>query len=625
MTVNSIYSLDVIKKLKFLTAMPPKKYSVFSADIHPWRWLEAWYRLPLGLATLLMAAPLLVALWAMVWTNLEIQTQSRQQEENVRVTRASQLSTESLKTLLVSADLVLLELRRYWLNKPHEFFKVLESRHDKLQLGTDFDVFVVDASGKVVKSTSPAHVIRDNLHYIPPMSRHQADTKDRLFLGPAFFDNITERWQLPFTRRLLSASGKFVGIMVFLVPPEYFNTVLEATNLQNGSIFSIVDLTTGDVILRNAQVNDPTDAQPESVQSEDFWSFLNLGIPKVDAGDMVNQLPPPISKVSASSLVKLQVAPHNGLKRNAFSIDHIERLNAWNKLDRIPLVVTVGTPASDLDKLLAIHRLRHILTGTAFSLLVLTLAAGFNRYDRSRRQSRQALAASEQDLRQLAAHQTDLLEEERKFIAREIHDDLGQRLSVLRLDLAMLMKTMQSNCSIDLLPRAEQVKDAIDDLLRLTRDLAKKVRPPSLEIGFLPAVEALCDEFLTRLPIQLNFVNNTEQNFQPDDACAIAAYRILQECLANASRHAQCQHIHVSLAVHEDWLYLRVVDDGIGFDPKASHTGRRTFGLLGMRERVAALHGEMRLQSQAGQGCKIVFMLPLNSTAADFKPLIASQ
>jgi signal transduction histidine kinase len=335
---------------------------------------------------------------------------------------------------------------------------------------------------------------------------------------------------------------------------------------------------------------------------------------------MVSQLPPPIEQLSASALSRLQAVPVSGINRAVFDVDHVERLYAWHKLERIPLLVNVGTTAILFDDVLATHRLRHLATGAAFSLLVLTLAAGFNRYDRMRRRSRETLEDSEQALRKLASHQTDLLEDERKFIAREIHDDLGQRLSVLRLDLSMAISGISSASAADLLVQGTQLKASIDDILHVTRELAKKVRPPSLEIGFLPAIEALCDEFQNRLPFTLRFVNHADNTFQPDDACAIAAYRILQESLTNASRYAQCQHIDISLSVHDDWLHLRVIDDGIGFDPTVHNTNRRTFGLLGMRERVAALHGEMRLQSQTGQGCKLLVMLPLNRTAANTRP-----
>lgn len=604
--------------------MPSEKYSVFSVDAHPNRWLQAWSRLPLALTTSLMAAPLLVALWFMVCSNLQIQSQKLLQEEEGRVSRASHLSAESLKTLFVSADLVLLELRRYWLNRPEEFLKVLQGHHDKLQLGSSFDVFVVNASGKVVRSSSPARVLHNNLNFSPPWSRHQDDPQDRLLLGPAFFDSITKRWQLPFTRRLLSPSGTFEGVMVFLVSPDYFNLMLQATSLQKDSVFSIVDLDTGDLILRSTQVNLQPTAELPSTKVTDFWSVLNLGIPAVGSGSKVNQWLETHDRLSTLALIRLRTLLNSGTMRTVFVVDQVERLYAWKKLERIPLLVSIGTPATPFDKVLTIQRWRHAIAGAGFSLLVLMFAAGFNLYDRARCRNRQALAASEQALRQLAMHQTDLLEEERKFISREIHDDLGQRLSVLRLDLARVLRTMQ-NASGDLLARTEELKAAIDDILRTTRDLAKKVRPPSLDIGFLPAIEALCDEFQDRLPCSVHLVNNADITIQSDDACAITAYRVLQEALSNAARHAQCQRIDISLAVHNDWLYLRVVDDGIGFDPSAHNTGRRTLGLLGMRERVAALHGEMRLKSQPGQGCTLLIMLPLNSTVADSKPMAVSS
>jgi signal transduction histidine kinase len=249
------------------------------------------------------------------------------------------------------------------------------------------------------------------------------------------------------------------------------------------------------------------------------------------------------------------------------------------------------------------------VTGVAFSLLALALAAGFNLYDRSRRRSRQAL-------RELAAHQTDLIEDERRLLAREIHDDLGQRLTALRLDLAMAIRAMRSTCAVDLLAPVEQLKDAIDDILRIARDLSKKVRPPSLDIGFLPAVEALCDEFNERLPATVRLVNHTRAGIVPSEACAIAAYRLLQESLNNAARHAHGQHIDISLDVVDGWLHLWVVDDGVGFDAQTKPR-HRTYGLLGMRERVAALGGELRLKSQPGQGCKLLFLLPMSGTATE--------
>jgi signal transduction histidine kinase len=601
--------------------MPSKKYSVFSSEAPNSQALQAWHRLPLALTTLVLAAPLLVVLWAILWFSLGIETQNRQQKEDSFVIRTSLLGTESLRTLLASADLVLLQLRHHWLNHPDEFHAVLQARHDTLQLGSPFEVFVVDAKGKVHQSVGITRVVHHLSDYAALWSRHQKDNQDQVLMGPVFFDRISQRWQLPLTRRLLSPSGAFIGIMVFLVPSDYFNRVLHATNLPEGSVFSIIDLSSGDLILRSLQVNGHSavdvngDGKPDTAQ--DFWFFLNLGIPAINSGIMVSELPPVMDRLPSAALTDLKNLPVSGTSRMASTVDRVERLYAWSKLERQPLVVTVGTPSSRVDSTVSIQKLRYLATGSAFSLLVLLLVAGFNVYNRSRSISRETLKASEQALHQLAFYQTDLIEDERKFIAREIHDDFGQRLSALRLGLAMLIIGMQNTCSADLQARATQLKDAIDALMLVTRHLAKKVRPPMLDIGFLPAVEALCDDFQSRQLFKLSLVNYASNTLQPDPLCAIAAYRILQESLTNAARHAHCKHVDISLEVHADWLHLRVVDDGVGFDPLANPdpSSRRTFGLLGMRERIAALHGNMRLRSQTGQGCKLLVLLPLNSAA----------
>lgn len=616
--------------------MQSAKYSVIAANTPPFRLLQAWYRLPLALATVIVATPFLVGLWAKVQSDSAVRSQSLRQKEVALVTRTSRLSAETMETLLVSADLVLLELRRYWQNHPEEFHKVLQRRHDTLQLGSAFDVFIVDSSGSVVQSTDPAHTVPDNIQYNTLWSRHKKDIRDQMLMGPAFYESTTQRWQLPITRRLLSPTGKFVGIIVFLVPHDYFSRVLQATNLKIDSVFSIVDLETGDLILRSTQVSDPqstsastdvnanVNADAESNTWQGFWAPFNLEAPQKAPDMMVSQLPPPVDRLTSKALEAVNALPTSGMDHLVSGVDKIERLYAWHKMSRVRVVVSVGTPTRQFDTLHAINWWRHAATGAAFSLLVMLLSYGFNFYDRSRRSNQHRLKASEQALRSLAVHQTDLLEDERKFIAREIHDDIGQRIGILRLDLAMLIQAMQNNSSAELLARPKQLKDDADDLLRVTRDLAQKVRPPLLDIGFIPAIEGLCEEFQNRLPFKLRLVNHADATLQPDDACAIAAYRILQESLSNAIRHSQCQHIDVSLAVHDDWLHLRVVDDGIGFDP-AAQTSRRTFGLLGMRERVAALDGDMRLQSQVGLGCKLLAVLPLNSTAANIQPRSFNQ
>jgi signal transduction histidine kinase len=589
--------------------MSPDQHRASSVDNHLTRVVQAWHGLPLTLASLIMAAPLLVLLWALVWSALQTKTQALQQKEEGSITRNSQLSAQSLKTLFVSADQVLLELRGYWQNHPAEFEQVLQDRRNKLELGDVFDVTVIDARAHVVKSRTQQSAIHHTLYDSTLWSRHRDDPQDRLLMGPAFLDRITDLWLLPFTRPLLSSSGEFEGVITFLVPTDYFSRVLQHTTLRNDSVFSLIDLETGNLILRGIKVPGAPTTNSNSTSSTGFWSMLNAATPVSSSGVIVSQLPPPVSSLSDSALNAANALPVSGMGWSVSEIDPIERLYGWEKLERIPLLLSVGAPTSGFDKLLSTHQLRHAITGLAFSLLALALAAGFNLYDRSRRRNRQAL-------RLLAAHQTDLIEDERRLLAREIHDDLGQRLTALRLDLAMAINAMRSTSSAGLLAQVEQLKGAIDDILRITRDLSKKVRPPSLDIGFLPAVEALCDEFNERLPATVRFVNHTHTGIVPSEACAIAAFRLLQESLNNAARHAHCRHIDISLDVVDGWLHLWVVDDGVGFDPQTKPRNR-TYGLLGMHERVAALGGELRLKSQTGQGCKLLFLLHMSGTATE--------
>ena len=584
------------------------KHKESPANNQRMRVVQAWHRLPLSLASLIMAAPWLILLWTMVGSNLKMQTRTLQQNEEGRIIRSGQLSAQSLKTLFVSADQVLLELRRYWQHHPTEFQQVLQDRFDKLELSEAFDVTVIDTLGHVVKSRKQKNALDHPLYDSTLWSRHRDKRQDRLLIGPAFLDTLTGLWLLPFTRPLLSRSGQFEGLITFLAPTDYLSRVLQSTTLSHDSVFSIIDLESGNLILRGTKTHDPATEQRTALSSTGFWAMLSAGAPMERAGVMVSQLPHPISRLSNNGLAALAALPVSGMRRTRFEVDPIERLYFWEKLERTPLLLSVGAATHDFDSLVATHQLRHLMTGIAFSLLALAFAAGFNIDVRSRRRSQQAL-------RQLAAHQTDLIEDERKLLAREIHDDLGQRLTALRLDLAMTMRAMQSTCSAELLAQVGQLKRAIDDILRIARELAQKVRPPSLDIGFLPAVEALCDEFNERLPATVRLTHHSHTRIDPSEACGIAAYRLLQESLNNAARHAHCQHIDISLDVIDGWLSLRVIDDGIGFDAQANNR-KRTFGLLGMRERVAALGGEMRLQSQPGQGSKLLVWLPLNGMNA---------
>ncbi|RZI44237.1 PAS domain S-box protein [Herbaspirillum sp. HC18] len=229
-------------------------------------------------------------------------------------------------------------------------------------------------------------------------------------------------------------------------------------------------------------------------------------------------------------------------------------------------------------------------------------------------QSKQNEAEIEQSremLRALTAHQMVVREEEGKRIAREIHDELGQRLTVLRMDVMMLPKLLAGPAA----PVSEasvRMRDTIDGIIRIVRNISSYLRPAALDIDLLLAVEWLLDDFHASLGIPCNLNNKLDDSLDLDDERATGVFRILQESLTNIARHANAKHIEVTLELVDRHLHLHVKDDGTGFELKRRNA-QKTFGLRGMRERAVALGGEISILSSPGSGTTVFASIPLSS------------
>ncbi|MGZ3237365.1 MAG: PAS domain-containing sensor histidine kinase [Burkholderiaceae bacterium] len=212
-------------------------------------------------------------------------------------------------------------------------------------------------------------------------------------------------------------------------------------------------------------------------------------------------------------------------------------------------------------------------------------------------------------LQDLSAHQFSVKEEERKRIAREIHDELGQRLTVLRMDVLMLRKhpDAQSQSIKDTINR---LRDSIDDLLGIIRNIASALRPAALDIGFVMAVEWLIDEFRTTLKIPCTFKNHVVDSIFLDDERATGIFRILQESLTNIMRHARAKNITITLDIKERFLFLKIQDDGIGFSEEYVKS-KKSYGLVGMRERAVMLNGELFISSSQTAGTAVNVRIPI--------------
>ncbi|CAN5467864.1 hypothetical protein BH11PSE11_BH11PSE11_04430 [soil metagenome] len=230
------------------------------------------------------------------------------------------------------------------------------------------------------------------------------------------------------------------------------------------------------------------------------------------------------------------------------------------------------------------------------------------------KQREAALDQSQEMLRALSAHQMEVKEAERRRIAREIHDELGQILTVLRMDLLMLPKVI-GNQDQSLGEMIDRMRDNIDGILRTVRNIASELRPAALDIGLIFGMEWLVDEFQTSLGIPCTFTNSVG-NIALDDHHATGIFRILQESLTNVARHARASRIEVSFDIVDDRLCLAVRDDGDGFESE-SWTSHKSYGLVGMRERAAMLGGAIEIFSARGRGTVLHVSIPLSRHIAE--------
>ncbi|WPP44787.1 PAS domain S-box protein [Pseudomonas sp. AN-1] len=219
-----------------------------------------------------------------------------------------------------------------------------------------------------------------------------------------------------------------------------------------------------------------------------------------------------------------------------------------------------------------------------------------------------ALAESQAQLRELAAHLESVREEEKARIAREVHDELGQMLTVLKLELSMC-QLAHGEGDADLRQRLQHMSKLLAQLFQVVRDVATALRPPILDAGIASAIEWQARRFEARTGIPC-LVEVPEQLPALGEGKATGLFRVLQEALTNIMRHAQAHSVEIRLSREAGELQLCIADDGAGFDPAQVRSG--SFGLVGMRERVAMFGGSLRLDSTPGQGTTLYVRVPLD-------------
>jgi PAS domain S-box-containing protein len=224
------------------------------------------------------------------------------------------------------------------------------------------------------------------------------------------------------------------------------------------------------------------------------------------------------------------------------------------------------------------------------------------------------LRESKDELKELASAASSAREQEKMRIARELHDELAQAMTGLKMDLSMVRMTTPQP-SAQLAARLDKMDREIDGTIAAMRRIAADLRPLALDdLGLVPALESLVKSFQQRSHVRCELAVS-HPDFALRETHATAVFRIVQEALTNVAKHAKANQVEVTIMGGDGDLVVTVRDDGVGFAVDAARKPN-SYGLLGLRERAYLLGGHARLTSEPGGGTEVEVRLPLDSRAS---------
>jgi signal transduction histidine kinase len=287
-------------------------------------------------------------------------------------------------------------------------------------------------------------------------------------------------------------------------------------------------------------------------------------------------------------------------------LDWSGKLQTWNgrQLEHADqaLVIQFGNLQRGLSQSLAIG------FGSGF-LLVLGSMAYIVRLERQTHNRYVQLARSQHELQKLSSRLLDAQETERRSISRELHDEVGQSLGALLVDIGRL-STSLSHDRPEVKPQLENMKSVAERTFQSVRNIALLLRPSMLDdLGLVAALEWQGREVSRRSEIEVDVESEDVPEDLPDEY-RICIYRLVQEALNNTVRHSGARNAKVRVGRSANGIVVRVSDDGRGFDPNRA----RGLGILGMEERVKRLTGTLTVDSQPGQGVTLAVELPYPPT-----------
>ncbi len=233
-----------------------------------------------------------------------------------------------------------------------------------------------------------------------------------------------------------------------------------------------------------------------------------------------------------------------------------------------------------------------------------------------RKRTEESLILQKEQLRALAERLQWVREEDRKRVARDLHDQIGQILTAIKMDLMWVTRHLPESAA-DVLDRVRESVQAINDGVKAVRTICSGLRPGVLDdLGLAAAIEWQASEFASRNDV-LCQVSVPPVDLHLDGDRATATFRIFQECLTNVIRHAQAKSVRVALVQEDENIFLVVEDDGVGFCESDLSNSLGSLGLLGMKERAQFCGGDVHISSSPGHGTKVTIRVPVDTPRAE--------
>jgi len=436
----------------------------------------------------------------------------------------------------------------------------------------------------------------------------------QLYVGPVVKGKVTNKYSFTISYRIGGKDGRFLGVVLAAIDVDDFTGFLRTIGVgEDGAV--AVFRTDGTLIFR----------QPMKEE------YLGRSFKKLKLFSMPFDLSP------------------SGEYESDMWVDGVRHLVAYRKIHGRPLVVVTGVPTGLALKewqtrfrfyisiaviiFFALAGLSWFAHRTVsqeerersreiaeMNLSLMTEVAERKKVEeelqsardelesRVRQRTREVNAAYEQ-LREVSAHVESIREEERARISREIHDELGQALTGLKMELSWLI-TKPPEDRQSLADKVKPMLELTDNTIRTVRRISTELRPGILDdLGLAAAIEWLVEDFKNRTQIECRLLSGLKEAV-PDPSLSTALFRILQETLTNVIRHAEATSVTINMREDSGVIVLEVEDDGKGIT-EHDISDTRSLGIIGIRERVLLLGGRLRISGSTGKGTVIVATIPL--------------